>query len=142
MEMPNYEEVQEIGLIENVQHELNYTMMGDIAMLPAYYEYTQQIQPVIELDANGNPIPTFFSAIAYPNPAIESSTLKLGIPNAIDANIQLFSNQGQFVQAIFNGKIERGTFQQSIDFEGLEPGTYLVVIQSKTFKEMVRVVKY
>jgi hypothetical protein len=117
-------------------------MLGDMAILPTYFEYAQQIQPTIELDANGNPIPTLFSAIAYPNPAVESSTLKLGIPSSIDANIQLFSNQGQFLQSIFSGKIERGTFEQGIDFEDLEPGTYLVVIQSKTFKETVRVVKY
>ncbi|MCE2683251.1 MAG: hypothetical protein LW704_09910 [Cryomorphaceae bacterium] len=107
MEMPQ-EVIQEIEAIENEKHALNYTMMGDIAMLPAYYEYTQQIQPVIELDANGNPIPKYFSALAYPNPAVESSTLKLGIPTAIDANT---------------------------------PGIYLVIIQSKEFKETARVVK-
>ncbi len=140
MEMPQ-EVIQEIEAIENEKHALNYTMMGDIAMLPAYYEYTQQIQPVIELDTNGNPIPTYFSAIAYPNPAVESSTLKLGIPNTIDANIQLFSNQGQFIQAIFNGKIERGSFEQVMDLTNLTPGIYLVMIQSKEFKETVRVVK-
>jgi hypothetical protein len=94
------------------------------------------------LDANGNPIPTLFSAIAYPNPAVESSTLKLGIPTAIDANIQLFSSQGQFIQPIFSGKIERGTFEKAMDLTNLSPGIYLVVIQSKTFKETVRVVKY
>ena len=142
MEMPQQEVIQQNEVIENEQYELNYTMLGDMAILPTYFEYAQQIQPTIELDANGNPIPTLFSAIAYPNPAVESSTLKLGIPSSIDANIQLFSNQGQFLQSIFSGKIERGTFEQGIDFEDLEPGTYLVVIQSKTFKETVRVVKY
>lgn len=140
MEMTQ-EVIQEIEAIENEKHALNYTMMGDIAMLPAYYEYTQQIQPVIELDANGNPIPTYFSAIAYPNPAVESSTLKLGIPSSIDANIQLFSNQGQFLQPIFSGKIERGTFEQAIDLSHLAPGIFLVMIQSKEFNETVRVVK-
>ena len=141
MENPQQEVVQEIEAIENEQYKLNYTMFGDIAILPTYYEYTQQIQPTIEFDADGNPIPAFFSAIAYPNPAVESSTLKLGIASSIDANIQLFSNQGQFIQPIFSGKIERGTFEHAIDFVGLEPGTYLVVIQSKVFNETVRVVK-
>jgi hypothetical protein len=140
MEIPQ-EVTQEIEAIENEKHALNYTRMGDIAILPTYYEYTHQIQPEIEFDANGNPIPTYFSTLAYPNPAVESSTLKLGIPSSIDANIQLFSNQGQFIQSIFSGKIERGTFEQAIDFLGLEPGTYLVIIQSKEFKETVRVVK-
>jgi hypothetical protein len=142
MEMPQQEVIQQNEVIENEQYELNYTMLGDIAILPTYYEYTQQTHVVIDLDANGNPIPTLFSAIAYPNPAVESSTLKLGIPTAIDANIQLFSSQGQFIQPIFSGKIERGTFEKAMDLTNLSPGIYLVVIQSKTFKETVRVVKY
>jgi hypothetical protein len=141
MDMPRQEVVQEIEAIENEQHELNYTMMGDIAILPTFHEYSQQIQPTIELDANGNPIPFHFSAIAYPNPAEASSTLKLGIPTAIDANIQLFSSQGQFIQSIFSGKIERGTFEQAMDLTNLTPGIYLVVVQSKEFKETVRILK-
>jgi hypothetical protein len=142
MDIPRQEVVQEIEIIEYEQHELNYTMLGDMAILPTYFEYTQQIQPTIELDANGIPIPSNYSAIAYPNPAIESSTLKLGIPTAIDANIQLFSNQGQFLQPIFNGKIERGTFEYPMDLTNLAPGIYLVVVQSKEFKETVRIMKH
>ena len=141
MDMPRQEVVQEIEIIEYEQQKLNYTMLGDMAILPTYFEYTQQIQPTIELDANGNPIPFHFSAIAYPNPAEASSTLKLGIPTAIDANIQLFSSQGQFIQPIFSGKIERGTFEQAMDLTNLTPGIYLVVVQSKEFKETVRILK-
>lgn len=141
IEMPQQEVIQQTEAIENEQYELNYTMLGDIAISPTYYEYTQRIQPEIEFDNNGNPIPTLFSAIAYPNPAVESSTLKLGIPSSIDANIQLFSNQGQLIQSIFSGKIERGTFEQAIDLTNLTPGIYLVVIQSKAYNETVRVVK-
>jgi hypothetical protein len=141
MEMPHQEVVKEFEIIEHEQHELNYTMLGDMAILPTYYEYTHQIQPTIELDANGIAIPFNFSAKAYPNPAIESSTLKLGIPTAIDANIQLFSNLGQFIQPIFNGKIERGTSEYLMDLANLAPGSYLVIIQSKEFKETVRIVK-
>ena len=141
MDMPHQEVVQEIEIVEYEQHKLNYTILGDMAILPTYFEFTQQIQPTIELDANGNSIPSYFSAIAYPNPAIESSTLKLGIPTAIDANIQLFSNQGQFIQPIFNGKIERGTFEYPMDLTNFTPGIYLVLIQSKEFKETVRIIK-
>ena len=142
IDIPTQEVVQEFEIIENEQHELNYTMLGDMAILPTYFEYTQQIQPTIELDANGIPIPFYFTAIAYPNPAVASSILKLGIPTAIDANIQLFSNLGQLIQPIFNGKIERGTFEYPMDLTNIAPGIYLVVIQSKEFKETVRIVKH
>lgn len=141
MEMPHQEVVQEFDTIENEQHDLNYTMLGDIAISTTFHEYTQQIQPTIELDANGIPIPFYFSAIVYPNPSVASSTLKLGIPTAIDANIQLYSNLGQFVQPIFNGKIERGTFEYPMDLTNVAPGIYLVIIQSKEFKETVRMIK-
>ena len=135
------EVVEQVELVEYDQHKLTYVTMGDIAMLPAYIEYVEQIRPVIDYDASGNQIPTTFSAKAFPNPAVEQSTLELGIPTAIDANIQLFSNQGQLIQSIFSGKIERGTFEQAIDLTNLTPGIYLVVIQSKAYHETVRVVK-
>ena len=135
------EVVSQVELIEYEQNKLSYVTMGDIAMLPVYSEYVEHIRPIIEYDASGNAIPTTFSAKAFPNPAIEQSTLELGIPTAIDANILLYSNQGQFNKSIYSGKIERGTFQANIDFMDIEPGTYLVVIQSKVFNETVRVVK-
>lgn len=135
------EVVNQVELVEYDQHKLTYVTMGDIAMLPDYIEYVEQIRPVIEYDASGNQIPTTFSAKAFPNPAVEQSILELGIPTAIDANILLYSNQGQFIKSIHSGKVERGTFQANIDFMDVEPGTYLVVIQSKAYNETVRVVK-
>jgi hypothetical protein len=134
------EEVSQIEEIERIS-EMRHVTMGALAMQTVYREYVEQIRPVIEYDAAGNQIPATFSAKAFPNPAVEQSTLELGIPTAIDAKIILYSNQGQLIKPIYIGKIERGTFKANIDFMDIEPGTYLVVIQSKEFKETVRVVK-
>jgi hypothetical protein len=134
------EEVSQKEEIERIS-KMRHVTMGAIAMQTVYTEYVEQIRPVIEYDAAGNQIPTTFSAKAFPNPANEQSTLELGIPVAIDANIFLYSNQGQLINPIYSGKIERGTFQQTIDFNDLEPGIYLVVIQSKALNETVRIIK-
>lgn len=118
-----------------------YTMLGDIAVLPIYQEYLQQLQPITEYDATGLPVPREFSALTYPNPAIESTTLKLGLPTNIDANIHLFSTQGQYIHTLHTGQIERGTFEHTFDVRDLAPGNYLIMIQSKEFNESVQFVK-
>lgn len=130
-----------IQVIENDQYELVHTMMGDIALIPIYRDFLEQITPIVEYDALGRQVPVSFSAKAFPNPAIEQSTIEIGVPREIDANIQLFSNQGQLIYTIHSGKIERGIFQSNVELTNLEPGIYLIAIQSKEFNETVRLVK-
>lgn len=95
----------------------------------------------VETDENGIPYPTEFKALAFPNPAAESTTLEIQAPEKDRMDIRLYDTGGRFIREIHSGKISRGTFRQLIDLNDLDSGLYLIIIQSKAFKETVRVVK-
>jgi hypothetical protein len=95
----------------------------------------------IELDENGVPYPTEFKALAFPNPAVESTTLEIQAPEKERMQVNLYDASGKFIREIHSGKVSRGTFRQVIDLNELPSGLYLVIVQSKEFKETVRIIK-
>lgn len=118
-----------------------YVTSGVMIADRSYYNYLTETTPTVETDENGVPYPTEFKAFAFPNPAVESTTLEIQAPNKERMEINLYDTSGKLIKEIYSGKISRGTFQQFIDLNDLNSGLYLVIIQSKDFKETVRVVK-
>lgn len=98
-------------------------------------------QTVVELDENGVPYPTEFKALTFPNPAVESTTFEVRAPEKERMDIRLYDASGKFIREIHSGEVSRGTFRRQIDLNDLNSGLYLIIIQSKAFKETVRVVK-
>ncbi|WP_343632320.1 T9SS type A sorting domain-containing protein [Fluviicola sp.] len=115
-------------------------MVGGIG--PVYYgTFLEETTTNVELDENGDPYPTEFKALAFPNPAVETTTLEIQAPEKERMDIRLYDASGKFIREIHSGKIARGTFRQVIDLNDLNSGLYLIIIQSKAFRETVRVVK-
>lgn len=112
---------------------------GGSAIMSIHREFLEQTS--VEQDENGVPYPTEFKAKAFPNPAVESTTLEIQAPQKERMEINLYDTSGKLIREIHSGKISRGTFQQQIDLNDLNSGLYLIIIQSKDFKETVRVVK-
>jgi hypothetical protein len=112
---------------------------GGSAITSVHREFLEQT--AVELDENGVPYPTEFKAFAFPNPAVESTTLEIQAPEKERMQINLYDTSGKFIREIHSGKISRGTFRQVIDLNDLPSGLYLVIVQSKAFKETVRIVK-
>lgn len=135
--------VQEPEPIEEVEIvEPEYYILGGASSVTAVYrDYLEQTSTPVELDENGIPYPTEFKALAFPNPAIESTTLEIQAPEKERMDIRLYDSSGKFIREIHSGKISRGTFRQVIDLNDLTSGLYLVIIQSNEFKETVRIVK-
>lgn len=98
-------------------------------------------QTVVELDENGVPYPTEFKALTFPNPAVESTTLEIQAPEKERMDIRLYDVSGKFIREIHSGEVSRGTFRRQIDLNDLNSGSYLIIIQSKAFKETVRIIK-
>ncbi len=133
--------VVEAPVLEKVEDiEQYYVLGGGSAITTLQREFLEQTTPV-ELDENGIPYPTEFKALAFPNPAIESTTLEIQAPEKERMQINLYDTSGKLIREIHSGKISRGTFRQLIDLNDLNSGLYLIVIQSKEFKETVRIVK-
>lgn len=100
-----------------------------------------EVNPVQELDENGQPFPTSFDAIVFPNPVTSETTFEFKIPTKTNFEIGLYDMNGKYIQPIHSGEIDRGTFRQQLDLSNLNPGMYLVVINSNDFKKTVRVSK-
>ncbi len=115
-------------------------ILGGIGSI-SYATFLEETTKDVELDENGVPYPTEFKALTFPNPAVESTTLEIQVPEKERMDIRLYDASGKFIREIHSGKVSRGAFRQQIDLNDLNSGLYLIIIQSKAFKETVRVVK-
>jgi hypothetical protein len=115
-------------------------ILGGIGSI-SYATFLEETTTIVELDENGVPYPTEFKALTFPNPAVESTTLEVQAPEKERMDIRLYDASGKFIREIHSGEVSRGTFRRQIDLNDLNSGSYLIIIQSKAFKETVRVVK-
>lgn len=116
-----------------------HVMGGGSAIMTIRREFLEETSE--ELDENGVPYPTEFKALAFPNPAVENTTLEIQAPHKERVEINLYDTSGKLIREVYSGEISKGTFRQLIDLNDLNNGLYLVIIQSKDFKETVRIVK-
>lgn len=135
--MPEIIEAPPIEEVEIIEPERLVYSGSEIMSI--HREFLEQTS--VELDENGIPYPTEFKALSFPNPAIESTTLEIQLPQKERMEINLYDTSGKLIREIHSGKIARGTFRQLIDLNDLNSGLYLIIIQSKDFKETVRVVR-
>ena len=135
------EPIKEVILEEFPVEERIHVTMGAMAYTTRFIDYLEETSPVVEYDENGIALPTELTSKAYPNPTADFTTLELGLPEKERAEIAVYSMNGQHLQTVYDGKIERGTSTYSIDLSAYEPGMYLITIRSKKFNETVRVSK-
>jgi hypothetical protein len=126
-------------IVEHVE-VVREQILGGFGSYVDYVDFLEETTP-IEVDENGIPYPTEFKALAFPNPAVESTTLEIQAPEKERMQVNLYDTSGKFIREIHSGKIARGTFRQVIDLNELPSGLYLIIVQSKEFKETVRIVK-
>ncbi|MDF3025810.1 MAG: hypothetical protein K0S23_117 [Fluviicola sp.] len=132
------EELEEVEISEDREY---YVTSGVMVTHNVYYDYLEETVPEVELDENGVPYPTEFKALVFPNPAVESTTLEVQVPEKERMDIKLYDTSGKFIRDIHSGKLSRGTIRQMIELNDLTSGLYLIIIQSKNFKETVRIIK-
>jgi hypothetical protein len=138
--MPEVIQAPPIPEVKIIEPESRLIVMGGASStISIQREFLQQTS--VELDENGVPYPTEFKALAFPNPTVENTTLEIQAPQKERMDINLFDTSGKLIREIYSGKISKGTFRQFIDLNDLNSGLYLVIIQSKDFKETVRIVK-
>ncbi|MNJ86059.1 hypothetical protein D3C87_35420 [compost metagenome] len=124
-----------------IMHDHEYYVTSGIMISSIrYVEYIEETAP-IETDENGVPYPTAFKAFAFPNPAVENTTIEIQAPEKEYAEVHLYDLSGKLIREVYSGEIPRGAFRQQIDLNDLNSGLYLVIIRSADFKETVRIVK-
>ena len=129
---PPQELVEPVDLLRGYAGGISYTQV-----------YADYIKKVVtdEYDENGNLIPKEYSSLTFPNPVSSTSTIEIKAPLKGDFKIDLYDLNGKFIQNIYEGEIERGTFRQEYSMTDLPTGMYLVTIVSRKYKETVRVSK-
>jgi hypothetical protein len=61
---------------------------------------------------------------AFPNPFMNGTTLRYDIPNLSSVFIRVYNEQGQLVDSIDEGKLERGIYHRLYDAKHLQDGKY------------------
>lgn len=123
-------------------HDREYHVTSGIMVSNVHYvEYLEETVVPVETDENGIPYPTEFKAFAFPNPAVESTTIEILAPKTAQAEVQLYDLSGKWIREVYSGEIARGAFRRQIDLNDLNSGLYLVIIRSADFSETVRIVK-
>lgn len=142
---PNYIIQNEIIEISEMTETHDIHMVGAMVMTCSYENYLidkSSISSELELDENGVAFPTEFASKIYPNPAVANTNLEISVPKKDRFEISLFDMSGKFIQTIYKGKMDRGTFTYQFDMTDLITGTYFVVINSDDYQETVQVVKF
>ena len=121
--------------------ERQYVTMGMMVASRTYDEHILEIEPEEKRDELGKLIPTTFNALAFPNPTEGRTTLKFEVPETTHASFELYSMNGQRIKSMGAADYEPGTYEVPFDLSQLKPGTYLIGILSKQYKETVRVIK-
>jgi len=128
---------------ENIStYEYGYSTGGVMVQTYQFQDFLLETVPVVEeLDEKGTPIPTVYSALAFPNPTTNNSNIEIKLPATGEFQVDLFNMNGELQRNIHYGQIERGTFRQLIEMSDLPPGMYLVTILSANYKETIRIIK-
>ncbi|MDG1333526.1 MAG: T9SS type A sorting domain-containing protein [Crocinitomicaceae bacterium] len=132
------EEPQALQLIEKVE---DYEVLIDGGMMTSYEFDEYIVNTTDHLDAvESTPEPSI-TALVYPNPASNQTTIQVNMPKRAKAEIELFALNGQKIRTIHSGRIKKGESEYPIDISDLQTGMYLVVVYSDKMKETIKFTK-
>jgi hypothetical protein len=103
-------------------------ILGGMSWSPAYAEAL--VDPVVsEVEMSG---------LVYPNPAKNETTLKVTMPATSEAEIRLFSMNGQYIRTIHSGRVQEGETDFQMNLTDLKTGMYLVILICDGKKETIK----
>lgn len=77
---------------------------------------------------------------AYPNPFNPSTTIAYSVPETQRVTLNVFNTNGQLVQTLVNGMIERGAHKVVFDASNLSSGVYVYSLQAGTESSLKKMV--
>ena len=84
---------------------------------------------IVDVEEPGNALAGFELSI-FPNPASSKTNLQYRLEEDTEVSIRLFDVGGGEVMHIDKGVLQKGEYQERIEFSGLKSGLYLVNIQA------------
>lgn len=106
----------------------------------------QQVIPVLDAELGlVNSLDERVSSLSemkvYPNPAVDAANLSFELQQTEDLRISLHAFDGRLIEQIFEGELNSGTHQYTLDLDQLSPGMYFAHLAGKDMNEVVRIVK-
>jgi Secretion system C-terminal sorting domain len=84
---------------------------------------------------------SIFESMLYPNPTRDKTTVVINVNEASRFNIYLYAISGKMVKDIYTGMLESGRQEFVLDLSAYQTGSYLIVINSNSQKESLRLQK-
>lgn len=85
--------------------------------------YESPYETVIGIDEN-NELNRKFTAINYPNPFYNSTTISFSLEEKIEVQISIYNSQGVFLKSIYNGILEKGKYEKIFNAHDMKSGIY------------------
>lgn len=82
-----------------------------------------------------------FESMLFPNPAKDNTTVVIQVNQANIFDIYLYAINGKRVKSIYRGLLESGKQEFIIDLSAYKSGSYLIVVNSESQKESLRLEK-
>ncbi len=77
---------------------------------------------------------------AYPNPFVESTTIKFESKGAY-TTLELFDNEGRIVRKLYEGNLPEGSYKQECDLGDAPAGIYYVRLQTGIYQQVKNLMK-
>lgn len=78
---------------------------------------------------------------AFPNPAAENLTIQFMSAKKQAVKIDLLNMQGQLVQAVFSGPVNKDMFSFTTDIKNLTPGNYFLVVRNSSLRRTIKITR-
>lgn len=122
--------------LSNYDYEVNMvakTTDGSQEKIAGTIEDPNIITDVNRTNIAGNVPEEFFLGNAYPNPFNPTTTLRFGIPEASQVNLQIYDVSGKLVENIIPGNyLDAGTYEYKFNAEKLSSGIYLYKLSAES----------
>lgn len=87
-------------------------------------DFSSDVKPEGPGDERGLVVITTPTLASAPNPFAASTTLRVAVPRAAEARLQVLDAVGREVAVVFDGTLDAGTHELAFDAAGLAPGLY------------------
>jgi hypothetical protein len=77
----------------------------------------------------------------FPNPFIDSTTIRYSLATAQNARLSLFDMQGRELRVLRDGRHPAGQHSLTVNGAGLAPGLYLYALQTDAGRQVLRLAK-
>jgi hypothetical protein len=120
-------------------HALTYN--ADYIFVGAKFRVWRIPRSVLSINQVSTIIPRKYNLYQnYPNPFNPQTTIKLDIAEASEVNLMLYNSLGEAVSVLYKGKLAAGTYEYTLNAEGLASGVYFYRLSSGEYFDIKKLV--